>query len=286
MDDVVFKIIPLTLAYIMFTLGMDLRLSDFKVIVSEPKAFIIGIINQVFALPIIAFIIVFITQPAPELAFGILLLSFCPGGMTSNLLCYYAKGNVALSISLTGIVSILSIITLPIFIALGYQYFVQDNAHSVSMVKMGVAVFLLTTLPVVMGMFTRYKFSAFTKAHHSKFATVASLFFVLIVLIAIISNWNTLLGHAMQISTELTLMISILLLLGLLSSRLLGLSWLDAKTVAIESGIQNGATAIALSPLIVGTATALPTIALPAAIYSVLMYVIALPFILWVRNKS
>lgn len=286
MGDIVFKIFPLALAYIMFTLGMSLRLHDFGIILKQPKAFFIGMFNQLLVLPLTALCIVLISQPQPELAFGILLLSFCPGGMTSNLLCYYAKGNVALSIALTGVVSLLSIISLPVFIAFGYSYFIQDDANSISMVKMGLAVFILTTLPVMLGMLARHKYEAFTKAHHEKFAAVASAFFVIIVLVAMITNWNTLLDNITSIGVELTLMMLILITFGVFSSKLLGLTWVDRKTVAIESGIQNGATAIALSPIIIGTTAALPVIALPAAVYSVIMYVVALPFIYLVRNKQ
>lgn len=286
MGDIVFKIFPLALAYIMFTLGMGLQVADFRVIAQNPKAFFMGIFNQVLVLPLVALAIVLIAKPMPELAFGIMLLSFCPGGMTSNLLSYYAKGNVALSIALTGTVSILSIFTLPLFIAYGYSYFTKDTANSISMVKMGIAVFLLTTLPVILGMLTRHKAADFTKRNRKRFEVLASVFFVLIVIVAIITNWASLMKNFTAIGIELTSMVVILLSFGLLSSFVIGLPWIDRKTVAIESGIQNGATAIALAPIIVGTTKALPVIALPAAVYSVIMYLVALPFILWVRNKS
>lgn len=286
MSDIVFKLFPLALAYIMFTLGMGLQLADFRVIAKQPRAFFIGLFNQVLVLPLVALAIVLISKPSPELAFGIMLLSFCPGGMTSNLLSYYAKGNVALSIALTGTVSILSIFSLPIFIAYGYSYFIQDTANNISMVKMGIAVFLLTTLPVILGMVTRSKAPQFTQRNRKRFEVIASVFFVVIVIVAIVTNWSSLMDNLTEIGLELTSMVVILLSFGLLSSFLIGLSWIDRKTVAIESGIQNGATAIALAPIIVGTTSALPLIALPAAVYSVIMYVVALPFILWVRNKS
>lgn len=286
MSDIALKILPLALAYIMYTLGMSLQVSDFKVIAKNPKAFLMGFFNQVFILPLVALAIIFISNPAPELAFGILLLSFCPGGMTSNLLSFYAKGNVALSIALTGVVSLLSIISLPLFITLGYRYFIHDDAQQISMLKMGIAIFVLTTLPVLLGMLTRHKFTAFCEKNYQKFSAIAGGLFVLIVLAAIISNWATLITHLGSIGMELIIMMLLLLSIGVLTSKMLGLSWYDTKTVALESGIQNGATAISLSPIIVGTATSLPMIALPAAVYSVLMYLIAFPFILWVRHKN
>ena len=127
MNNTALALLPLTLAYIMFTLGAGLKLSDFKVIAKYPKAFFVGLINQVVLVPLVALAVVLVTAPPPAIAFGIMLISFCPGGVTSNMLTYYAKGNVALSIALTGVVSILSVITLPILITLAFDHFMKDQ---------------------------------------------------------------------------------------------------------------------------------------------------------------
>jgi len=285
MNNTALALLPLALAYIMFTLGAGLKLSDFKVIAKYPKAFFVGLINQVVLVPLVALAVVLVTAPPPAIAFGIMLISFCPGGVTSNMLTYYAKGNVALSIALTGVVSILSVITLPILITLTFDHFMKDQANSISAIKIGLVMFLLTTLPVSLGMLARHKFTDFMVRRSSLLNGLASVFFVLIVFAAIASNWQLLQSQFTQIGLELVFIIAILFAISILISRVLKLSWFDTKTISIETSIQNSTTAITLAPIIMGVST-LPVIALPAALYGVLMYVVALPVIFLIKNKN
>jgi BASS family bile acid:Na+ symporter len=285
MNNTALALLPLALAYIMFTLGAGLKLSAFKVIAKYPKAFFVGLINQVVLVPLVALAVVLVTAPPPAIAFGIMLISFCPGGVTSNMLTYYAKGNIALSIALTGVVSILSVITLPILITLAFDHFMKDQANSISAIKIGLVMFLLTTLPVSLGMLARHKFTDFMVRRSSLLNGLASIFFVLIVFAAIASNWQLLQSQFTQIGLELIFIIAILFAISILISRVLKLSWFDTKTISIETSIQNSTTAITLAPIIMGVST-LPVIALPAALYGVLMYVVALPVIFLVKNKN
>ena len=285
MSNTALALLPLALAYIMFTLGTGLKPSDFKVIAKYPKAFIVGLINQVIFVPLVALVVVLLMSPPAEIAFGIMLISFCPGGVTSNMLTYYAKGNVALSVALTGVVSLLSVVTLPILITLAFNHFMKDQAGSISAVKIGLVMFLLTTLPVTLGMLARYKFTDFMVRRSSILNGLASVFFVLIVLAAIATNWQLLQEQLAAIGLELVLIIITLFIVSILTAKALKLSWFDTKTIAIETSIQNSTTAITLAPIIMGVST-LPVIALPAALYGVLMYVIALPIIFLIRNKN
>ncbi|WP_296193069.1 MULTISPECIES: bile acid:sodium symporter family protein [unclassified Psychrobacter] len=285
MSNNVMALLPLALAYIMFTLGTGLKLSDFKVIVNHPKAFIVGLVNQIIFVPLVALAVVLFMSPPPAIAFGIMLISFCPGGVTSNMLTYYAKGNVALSVALTGVVSLLSVVTLPILITLAFNHFMQDQAGSISALKIGVVMFLLTTLPVTLGMLARYKFTDFMVRRSGILNGLASLFFVLIVFAAIATNWQLLQEQLASIGFELVFIIVILFALSILTSKAMNLSWFDTKTISIETSIQNSTTAITLAPIIMGVST-LPVIALPAAVYGVLMYVVALPVIALIRNKN
>ncbi len=285
MSNTALALLPLALAYIMFTLGTGLKPSDFKVIVSHPKAFIVGLINQVIFVPLVALVVVLLMSPPAEIAFGIMLISFCPGGVTSNMLTYYAKGNVALSVALTGVVSLLSVVTLPILITLAFNHFMKDQAGSISAVKIGLVMFLLTTLPVTLGMLARYKFTEFMVRRSGILNGLASVFFVLIVFAAIASNWQLLQEQLAAIGLELVLIIVTLFLVSILVAKAIKLSWFDTKTIALETSIQNSTTAITLAPIIMGVST-LPVIALPAALYGVLMYVIALPVIALIRNKN
>ena len=285
MSNTALALLPLALAYIMFTLGTGLKPSDFKVIASHPKAFIIGLVNQVIFVPLVALAVVLLMSPPPAIAFGIMLISFCPGGVTSNMLTYYAKGNVALSVALTGVVSLLSVVTLPILITLAFNHFMKDQAGSISAVKIGLVMFLLTTLPVTLGMLARYKFTDFMVRRSGILNGLASIFFVLIVFAAIATNWQLLQEQLASIGLELVLIIVTLFIVSILTAKALKLSWFDTKTIAIETSIQNSTTAITLAPIIMGVST-LPVIALPAALYGVLMYVIALPIIFLIRNKN
>ena len=285
MSNTALALLPLALAYIMFTLGTGLKPSDFKVIAKYPKAFIVGLINQVIFVPLVALVVVLLMSPPAEIAFGIMLISFCPGGVTSNMLTYYAKGNVALSVALTGVVSLLSVVTLPILITLAFNHFMKDQAGSISAVKIGLVMFLLTTLPVTLGMLARYKFTEFMVRRSDILNGLASVFFVLIVLAAIATNWQLLQEQLAAIGLELALIIVILFVVSIVTAKIFKLSWFDTKTIAIETSIQNSTTAITLAPIIMGVST-LPVIALPAAVYGVLMYVIALPIIFLIRNKN
>lgn len=286
MSNIALALLPLALAYIMFTLGTGLTVKDFKIIVTYPKAFVIGLVNQVVFVPLVALAVVLIMTPPPTIAFGIMLISFCPGGVTSNMLTFYAKGNVALSVALTGTVSLLSLITLPILIPLAFNHFMQDQASSVSAVKIGVVMFLLTTLPVTLGMVARHKFTDFMTRKSTVLNGIASLFFVLIVLAAIAANWALLKSQLALIGLELVIIIVSLFALSILTAKAFKLDWFDTKTISIETSIQNSTTAITLAPIIMGTTNALPAIALPAAVYGVLMYLIALPVIALIRNKT
>lgn len=286
MSNNALALLPLALAYIMFTLGTGLKPTDFKVIFSHPKAFFLGLVNQVIFVPLVALAVVLVMSPPPAIAFGIMLISFCPGGVTSNMLTYYAKGNVALSVALTGVVSLLSVVTLPILITLAFNHFMQDQAGSISALKIGVVMFLLTTLPVTLGMLARYKFTDFMVRRSGILNGIASLFFVLIVFAAIATNWQLLQEQLASIGLDLVFIIVTLFIVSILTAKALKLSWFDTKTIAIETSIQNSTTAITLAPIIMETAVGLPAIALPAALYGVLMYIIALPVIVLIRNKN
>ncbi|MDN5566107.1 MAG: bile acid:sodium symporter [Psychrobacter sp.] len=286
MSNTALSLLPLALAYIMFTLGTGLKGSDFKVISAYPKAFFIGLFNQVILVPVVALVVVLVMSPPPIIAFGIMLISFCPGGVTSNMLTFYARGNVALSVALTGTVSLLSVITLPILITLAFDYFMQDQARSISAVKIGIVMFLLTTLPVTLGMLARYKFTDFMVRRSNILNGLASVFFVLIVFAAVASNWELLKSQVSIIGLELVFIIVILFTLSIVIAKAFKLNWSDAKTISIETSIQNSTTAITLAPIIMGTTASLPAIALPAAVYGVLMYVIAIPVIALIRNKN
>ena len=285
MDTLSVALLPLILAFIMFALGLSMQIADIKYIAKEPKPFIIGFIAQLVLLPVITLILILLLKPAPEFAFGFMLLSFCPGGVTSNMLCTLLKGNLPLSVALTSVMSLVSILTVPVLTAWAYGHFLGTQGGSINLVSMGIKMFLITALPVGLGIFMHEKKPTFTRAHRDKFMKVAFALFVILVAVAIFSNREVLFNESGQITVMIVTLLIALFIVGLGIPKLLGLSWRDAKTIGMEVGIQNSSMALALSGILaVSSDSVLPAFALPAAVYSVVMYLVAVPYI-WVFRK-
>ena len=156
-------LLPLSLIFIMFSLGLGLTTDDFKNVIREPKVFIIGITNQMLVLPIVAFIIANLFMLSSEMAVGLMILGCCPGGVTSNLITKLAKGDTALSISFTAVVSIVSVFSLPIIVGMSLQYFMGSDAPPINIVSLGIIMFAITTIPVCLGLYVNTQFNSFSK---------------------------------------------------------------------------------------------------------------------------
>lgn len=277
-------LLPLILAFIMFSLGLTLKFENFKNIGKYPKAFTIGFINQLVLLPLITFGIIKIFNPSNEIAFGMMLLSFCPGGVTSNMLCQLMKGNLALSVTLTSVMSLLSILTVPLLVSISYAYFMGDNTD-VNIVSMGFKMFLIAAFPVFIGTLINNYAEAYANKVRKGVMILAWTLFFLLVIAAIASNKDMLMEQFGQIGAMITVMMFSMLAIGIITAKLFGLSFHDAKTIALETGIQNSTMGMALAGL-VAASVALPVSALPSAVYSIVMYVVAIPFALMLREKN
>lgn len=286
MQELSILLLPLSMAYIMLTLGLSLKPRDFTQVIRFPKAFLLGIFNQLCLLPALALVLVLITKPEPTMAFGIMLISFCPAGITSNLFTQYARGNLALSISLTATTSLISIMSVPLLVAFAYGYFLSSKEIDINVLSLGTKLLLISLVPVVIGMVL----NEFKKAFVSKIIKpanhLANLLFAIIVISAISSNWQALINDFMQIGWLLIILLITLFIAAISLCRMLKLNWFDTKTIAIETGFQNGAFTITLASLIGHNSNTIPEFALPAVIYSVLMNFVSMPFILWFRAKS
>ena len=139
-------ILPLSLIFIMFSLGLGLTVSDFKNIINNPKVFLVGAANQMLILPLVTFCIIVIFKLSNELAVGMMILSCCPGGVTSNIVTKLAKGDTALSISYTAIISIVTVLTLPLIVGFSVVYFMGSDAPKISIVTLGITMFIITTI--------------------------------------------------------------------------------------------------------------------------------------------
>lgn len=276
--------LPLILAFIMFSLGVGLRVSDFTRVIKFPKAFGTGLFNQLILLPLIAFGIVTAFKISPELAVSIMILAFCPGGVTSNVLTRLANGNTPLSISLTAVTSLLSIITVPILVAVSMKHFMGEHEAQINVTSLGIKMFLLTGVPVGLGMFLKARAPGVVEKISRTVSRIAIVLFVLIIIAALAANRVVVFGNLAALGPALILLNIGMLGLGLASSRLLNLETKDATTISLESGVQNGTLGIAVGAMIAANSSdSLPPTTIASAVYGITMYVVSLPFVLWRR---
>ena len=279
--------LPLSLVFIMFTLGLGLTSSDFTNLMYKPKPFFIGIMNQMLILPLVAFIIISTLGITKEVAVGMMILASCPGGVTSNMITKLAQGDTALSISYTAVISILTIFTLPIITGVSMNHFMGADAPPLNILSLGLTMFFITAVPVGIGMLVRSKKKSFADTFDPTATRISTVLFVIIILGALASEWDTFVNNFVQLGPAIVLLIVIMLFVAYTSSNWLKMNKKQSITVAIESGIQNGTVGITVGNLILNPASGLSILSIPSGVYSILMYFICLPFVFWyVRNRS
>lgn len=279
-------VLPIILLIIMFSLGLGLGIADFKRVVAQPRAFGLGAFNQIVLVPITGFAVATLFGLPPELAAGTMILALCPGGVMSNVAARMAGGSVPLSISLTAVVSLISILTLPVLTALSVNHFMGSEAPQVDITRLGVTMFLLTAVPVGFGMALTAIAPGLTAAIGPWMQRVTVILFAVLILAALAANWDVFVANIGTVGPALLTMTAVLLALGVATAKAAGLSHQEVSTVAIESGIQNGTLGIAVGGIVAGVATGLPALTLPTAIYGVTAWLLVIPFILWRRRAA
>ena len=273
--------LPLSLIFIMFTLGAGLTTKDFKNVLSEPKAFGLGIINQMIILPIVAFSIISVIGLTNEMAVGMMILACCPGGVTSNMITKLAKGDTALSISYTAVASIATVITLPLIVGFSMQYFMGSNAPTINVLSLGLTMFLITTLPVSIGLYINTKYRSIADVFTPIANKISTALFIIIVAGALASEWDTFISNLYTLGPALIALIAIMLFIGYSSAQWFSINKKKAATIAIESSIQNATVGITIGNLILSQEIGLSILSLPSGVYGILMYLICLPFVFW-----
>ncbi|MEO0543621.1 MAG: bile acid:sodium symporter family protein [Pseudomonadota bacterium] len=283
MDFIITVFLPLTLAIIMFSLGLGLTVGDFLNVARKPKAFTIGYLLQVIALPVVAYLIATNIGLSSELAFGLMILALCPGGPTSNLFSKLAHGDVALSVALTAIVSLTSIFTLPLFIAMFANAFANAEIPRIDVTSLTLTMVFVTAIPIALGMIVKsfFKHAAFLETVTTKIATGL---IIVIIVSAVTANWGLFIENLGVIGPAVTLLLISMTILGTFVSQVAGLSASQTTSIAIETSIQNGTLGIAVGSLIVGNQAGLPGFSLPSALYGILMYAVVAPFVIWRRS--
>ena len=267
---------PLILAFIMFSLGIGLSLENFKRVIVQPKDFIIGAISQVVILPIVALILIFLFPIPTELKIGLILLAAAPGGVTTNVITKFAKGDVALSISLTAVISLLCFITIPFIFSLTYPIITGQNLpFDYSIGSIIVQIFLITTVPVILGMIFKAIFPSFFARTENFFVKFSFILFVFVLFMAIYQELPNILEYfAASGLITLTLNITILIIAYFLCN-IFSINVPQKKTILIETGLQNGTLALVVTSLIFSEGIYL----VPIATYALIMYAVILLYI-------
>ena len=278
--------LPLSLVFIMFTLGIGLTLNDFTSLIHRPKAFFVGIMNQMILLPIVAFFSISLMGITKELAVGMMILASCPGGVTSNIITKLAKGDTALSISYTAVVSIITIVTLPLITGFSMKHFMGSDAPPLNLLSLGLTMFLITAIPVGIGMAVRSRFRIITDSFESTATKISTVLFIIIIIGALLSEWNIFINNLSTLGAGMILLMVIMITIGYNSSKWFRMKNQQAITVAIESGIQNGTVGITIGNIILNPDTGLSILSIPAGVYSILMYFICLPFVFWYLKNN
>lgn len=262
-------ILPITLFIIMLGMGLSLTIKDFRNILLFPKAFFVGITSQLLLVPLVGALIVYVLGMKSEYALGVLLIALCPGGPASNLISYVSRANTALSISLTAVTSFVTVFTIPFFFTPAMNYFLAEEAQII--LPLGetiLRILTITVLPVSIGMLVNAKWHNFAINLEKKTKVFSTILFVVIALYVLVDNWDIILESFKTLGAASLLLNIGTMTLGASMALLFGLSQKNALTIAIETGIQNGALAIVIASTILGR----PELSVIAGIYSLVMF--------------
>ncbi len=279
--EIVTKIAPIALALIMLALGLGLTGQDFLRVAKQPKDFLVGLICQLILLPIIAFLLLKIFNLPLEIALGVMIIAAAPGGVTSNVLTKFANGDVALSISLTAIISLISIISVPFIVFKSAELFkVSGISKDISMIGISMKMFLVVTLPVFIGMLIR-KFAAnFIMSKSQLIERISVLLFVIVFAAIWIEEWANITGYIQQAGLITLVLNIIMMLVGYYVAKFLATGVAQRKSISLECGLQNGTLAVFVASQLFNDIAYL----IPTATYAIIMFVTSLVYVFFVRK--
>lgn len=284
MNENVFNTVflPLALFIIMLGMGLTLRIADFTRVFTYPKAALIGLFNQLILLPLVGFAVVWWFPLNPEFAVGIMLIALCPGGATSNLITHLAKADLALSITLTAFSSVITVFTIPILLGFSMEYFLGEaKMIAIPFIPTILKIMAVTVFPVSIGMLIKARFSQFADRVIGTVNIISTVFFVLVVIAAVAQDKENIVSSLLLIGLPLFVLNVTMLFLGFLIPRMLKIELRQSLTISIETGIQNGTLAIAIALGILGNSS----MALPGALYGLMMFFTIIPVVLYGRMK-
>ena len=263
--------LPVSLAIIMFGMGLTLVVSDFGRLFAYPKEVLIGLFNQLIFLPLIGFLIILLFDLDSSMAIGIMILSLCPGGPTSNLITQVARGNIGLSVTLTALASLITVFTIPIILSEAISYFTgeTDVIIELPVVQTMLQILVITVIPVFIGMVIRKKNEAFALRMERPMRIASTVLFIIIFLLVMIANKDLIVQAMKEVGLATLLLNLSTMALGYITAKIFGIKGKSQISITIESGIQNGTLAFVIATTILNNVE----MGLPTGAYSIWMFI-------------
>ena len=273
-------IAPVCLAIIMFGLGLGLTVADFTRLLKIPRDFIVGFFGQVILLPIVAFILIQIISLPPELALGTMIIAAAPGGVMSNVLTKFANGDVALSISLTAVVSLISVITVPLIIYNSADFLGIEITKKISMVNIALKMFVAVTIPVIFGMIVRALMTDYIVSKTLLVQRLSLILFLVIFTAIWVEEWDRIVSFIQRAGLIALILNLTMIFLGYYLAKYLASGVEQRKCISLECGLQNGTLAVFVGTQLFDNVV----IMVPTAAYALIMFTTATIFVLIVRK--
>jgi len=273
-------IAPICLAIIMFGLGLGLTIDDFTRVVKKPKDFIVGFISQVILLPIIALILISIITLPLEIAVGVMIIAAAPGGVTSNILTKFADGDVALSVTLTAVVSLLSILTVPFIVFNAADFIGLEITKEVSMINIAIKMFFVVTVPVIFGMIVRSLMSDFIISKTLIIQRISVILFLIVFISIWVEEWDKIISFITRAGLIALILNLTMIFAGYYIAKIFASGIPQRKCISLECGLQNGTLAVFVSTQLFDEIAYM----VPTAAYALVMFVTSIFFVLLVRK--
>ena len=280
--EIVTNIAPLVLALIMLGLGLGLSIKDFKRVLSNPKDFFVGFFSQMIILPIIAFGVALILNLSPPIAVGLMIIASAPGGVTSNVLTKFANGDVALSISLTAVTSLVSIISVPFIVINSANFLGVTISKEISMIGIAVKMALVVSIPVLIGMIIRFFAENFIISKINMINKLTGLLFVIVFLAIWIEEKDNIFNYIAQAGIAVLILNVLMMILAYFIAKIFIPGVAQQKCIALECGLQNGTLAVFVATLIFDDLIYI----VPTGAYALLMYLTGFMFIYILRKSN
>ena len=282
--EIVTKIAPIILALIMLGLGLGLKLEDFTRVLKTPKDFLVGFFSQLIILPVVAYLLIMILKTPPEIAMGVMIIAAAPGGVTSNILTKFANGDVALSITLTAIISLVSIFTVPFIVFTSADLLGIGNiTENISMTGIALKMFLVVTVPVFLGMIIRKFFENFVATKTEIFNKLNLVLFVIFFIAAFYEERENFINFLKQAGLIALILNITMMIIAFYLAKCCASGLAQRKAISLECGLQNGTLAIFVSTQIFGANI---LYILPTGAYALIMYITGFIFIYFLRKSN